>query len=105
MVSGPRTCVSFNGDALCDLAAQFMALAEKQGAAGPLMIGHRLMAMLPNLYGRIRDGAQSHIDRAIALYNPTEHRALATRFGQDVGVVILSLRSWLCGFLAILRPR
>jgi predicted ATPase len=37
--------VSFNGDALCDLAAQFMALAEKQGAAG--------------LYGRFRDGAQS----------------------------------------------
>jgi hypothetical protein len=36
--------VSFNGDALRELATQFVALAEKQGATGPLIIGHRLMA-------------------------------------------------------------
>jgi hypothetical protein len=28
---------------LCELAAQFQDLAEKQGAAVPLMIGHRIM--------------------------------------------------------------
>jgi hypothetical protein len=32
--------VAFNGDALRELAAQFLALAEKQGATGPIMIGH-----------------------------------------------------------------
>jgi hypothetical protein len=33
----------FNGDVIRELAAQFLALAEKQGATVPLMIGHRLM--------------------------------------------------------------
>ena len=42
---------------------------------------------------------RNHYDRAIALYNPAEHRALASRFGQDVGVVILSLRSWVLWLL------
>ena len=35
-----------------------------------------------------------HLDKAMAIYNPAEHRPLATRFGQDIRVVILSLRSW-----------
>src|SRR5262249_50817523 len=34
---------AFNGDICCDLAAQFLALAEKQRARVPLMIGHRIM--------------------------------------------------------------
>ena len=34
------------------------------------------------------------MDRAFALYNPVEHRALTTRFGQDAGVTILGFRSW-----------
>ena len=36
--------VAFNGDAMRELAAQFLALAEQQGTTAPLMIGHRLMA-------------------------------------------------------------
>jgi class 3 adenylate cyclase/predicted ATPase len=85
--------VSFNGDVVRELAAQFLALAEKQKAKVPLMIGHRLMASSLMYTGDIVDG-QSHFDRAFALYDPREHRSLATRFGQDVGVVILSFRSW-----------
>jgi hypothetical protein len=30
---------AFNGDVLRELAAQFLTLAEKQGAAVPLMVG------------------------------------------------------------------
>jgi hypothetical protein len=40
-------------------------------------------------------------DRAITLYDPAEHRPLATRFGQDVGAAILSWKSlafWLLGY-------
>ena len=37
-----------------ELAAQFLALAEKQGATVPLMIGHRLMGMFLAVYGRHR---------------------------------------------------
>ena len=76
-----------------DLAAQFLALAEKQGATVPLMIGHRLMGISLLLTGDIAEG-RAHFDRAIALYDPAEHRPLATRFGQDVRVSILSYRSW-----------
>ena len=36
--------VAFNGDVLRDLAAEFSALAERDGDTAPLMIGHRLLA-------------------------------------------------------------
>ena len=35
-----------------------------------------------------------HFDRAMALYNPIEHRPLATRFRVNSGVSIYSNRSW-----------
>jgi class 3 adenylate cyclase/predicted ATPase len=85
--------VAFNGDALRDLAAQFMVLAENQGATVPLMIGHRLMATSLMCTGDIPK-SRAHYNSSIALYDPAEHRPLATRFGQDVGVVVLSYRSW-----------
>ena len=92
--------VAFSGDVMRELAAQFLALAEKRGATVPLMIGHRLMGTSLLDTGNIAEG-RVHFDRAIALYDPTEHRLLATRFGQDVGVVILSRRAlalWLLGY-------
>jgi predicted ATPase len=92
--------VAFNGDVVFDLAAQLLALAEKQRATVPLMIGHRLMGQSLLLTGDIAEG-RAHLDQAIALYDPAEHRPLATRFGQDVGVVALSFRSfalWLLGY-------
>ncbi len=92
--------VAFNGDVVCDLAAQLLALAEKQRATVPLMIGHRLTGQSLVFAGDIAEG-RAHLDQAIALYDPAEHRSLATRFGQDVGVVALSFRSfalWLLGY-------
>ena len=91
---------AFNGDLMHELAAQFLALAEKQGATAPLMIGHRLMGTALLKTGDIAD-ALVHLDRAIALYDPAAHRPLATRFGQDVKVVILCWRAlalWLLGY-------
>jgi class 3 adenylate cyclase/predicted ATPase len=85
--------VAFNGDVLRDLASQFLALAEKQGATVPLMIGHRLVGTSLMARGDIAE-SQVHYDKALALYDPAEHRPLSTRFGQDVSVVILSYRSW-----------
>jgi predicted ATPase len=85
--------VAFNGDVCRDIAAQFLALAEKQGATVPLMVGHRLMGVCLLHTGDIAAG-RAHLDQAIALYDPAEHRPLATQFGQDAGVTALSLRSW-----------
>ena len=42
---------------------------------------------------------RAHYDKALALYDPTKHRALALRFGQDVGVVIRSFRAWVLWLL------
>ena len=92
--------VAFNGVALSELAAQFMALAEKQRATVPLMIGHRLMGISLLCKGDI-PGSRAHCDQSLALYDPTQHRLLATRFGQDNRVASLSYRSiasWLCGY-------
>jgi class 3 adenylate cyclase len=92
--------VAFNGDVIRELAAQFLALAEEQSDTGPLMIGHRLMGSSLMLTGDIAEG-RAHYDQAMALYDPVEHRPLATHFGQDVGVAILTFRSlglWLLGY-------
>jgi class 3 adenylate cyclase/predicted ATPase len=91
---------AFDGDVLRELAAQFLTLAEKQGATVPLMIGHRQMGASLVYTGDTTQG-RAHFDRAIALYDPAEHRPLATRFGQDVRVAILfhrSLSLWLLGY-------
>jgi class 3 adenylate cyclase/predicted ATPase len=92
--------VAFKGDAVRELAMQFLTLAQKQGATVPLMIGHRLIGTSLLFVGDIAEG-RSHFDQAIALYDPIAHRPLATRFGQDVAVQILTFRSralWLLGY-------
>ena len=92
--------VAFNGDVMRELAVQFLALADKQTATGPLMMGHRLMGLSLLHTGDIVDG-RAHLDRAITLYDSAEHRPLATRFGQDVGAATLcwkSLAFWLLGY-------
>jgi predicted ATPase len=92
--------VAFNGDVMRELAAQFLTLAEKESATGPLMMGHRLMGLSLLHTGDIADG-RTHLDRAIELYAPVEHRPLATRFGQDIGAATLCWRSltfWLLGY-------
>ena len=91
--------VAFNGDVVRKLAEQFLSLAEKQRTTVPLMIGHRLMGLSLVFAGNIV-GGRAHYDQAMALYDPAEHRPLATRFGVDAGVAIMSYRSlalWLLG--------
>jgi predicted ATPase len=92
--------VMFNGDVMRELAAQFLTSAEKQQAMAPLMIGHRLMGVSMMSTGSSAQ-ARAHYDQALALYDPAEHRPLATRFGGDIGVTILSCRSialWILGY-------
>jgi predicted ATPase len=90
--------VAFKGDICRDLAARFWALAQRQGATTPVLVGHRVMG-----HSLLKEGdfvqARTHYDKGIALYDPVEHRMLATRFGHDTGVAILSYRSWTLWFL------
>ena len=93
-------CVAFDGDKATELAAQFLTLAEKRGATVPLMIGHRIVGWSLLCTGYIAE-SREHSDRALALYDPAEHRRLATRFSEDTKVVALTSRSlalWMLGY-------
>jgi class 3 adenylate cyclase/tetratricopeptide (TPR) repeat protein len=92
--------LAFNGDVVRQLATQFLALAEKQGALALFMTAHRIMGISLVSMGDIADG-RAHLDRALALYDPATHRPLATRFGLDAEIASLSYRSqalWLLGY-------
>jgi class 3 adenylate cyclase/predicted ATPase len=92
--------VAFNGGVMRGLAADFLALAEKQGATVPLIVGHRLMGTSLVCSGKMLE-ARALLDRAVAQYNPIKHRPLALRFGQDVRVAALSYRAmahWMLGY-------
>ena len=64
------------------------------------MIGHRVMGVTLVHTGHFEE-SRAHLDRAIALFDPIEHRALALRFGSelwgyDFGLSVISLLvSWL----------
>jgi len=88
-----RRYVAFDSVALRALSAEFMALAERDGTTVPLMIGHRLMGTTLQCTGDIA-ASRMHYDRAMALYDPCQHRPLTTYFGQDMSVVVLSYRAW-----------
>ena len=93
--------MAFNGPVALELAAQFQALAKAEGATVPLMLGHLLAGISLVVTGDLAAG-KSELDQAIALYDPIEHRALATRFGHDVRVSALAWRayaSWRLGDL------
>jgi class 3 adenylate cyclase/predicted ATPase len=75
-----------------EIAKHSLALAEKQARSAPLLMAHRVMGGSLNYSGEFQ-AARTHLDRAVALYVPEEHRSLATRFGQDLGVATLVYRS------------
>ena len=64
-----------------------------------LMVGHTVMGTTLVFTGEIAE-SRSHLDQAIALYDPTEHRPLATWFGQDARVSILAYRAMTLWMLA-----
>ena len=85
--------IAFNGGAMRELAAQFLTLAQQNATPTPLLIAHRIMGISSMCTGDAAR-ARAHFDSAITLYNPSEHRPLAVRFGHDTRVAILSYRSW-----------
>ena len=92
--------MAFNGNLARELAAQFLALAQDQSGTVPLMVGHLIMGISLVLVGRPADG-RVQLDRAVELYDPSEHRSLATRFGHDVRASALVWRAfalWALGY-------
>jgi predicted ATPase len=89
---------AFNGDAMRELAAQYLSLAEKHGGTGPRMIGHGLTGQSLVYTGDIAHG-RTHLDRAIALCDPSQYHAYTTRFSIDPLVTNLNVRSFSLWFL------
>ena len=99
---GVWNAIPFNGDLCRGLAAQFLDLAAKQQATAPRLIGHRMMGHTLFHTGQFVE-AKAHFDKGLVLYNPAEHRQLATRFFADSRMVILcwrSLAAWVLGYPA-----
>jgi hypothetical protein len=84
----------FQANTVTALAAQFLKLAQEQQAETPRMLGHRLVGISQATIGNLAEACR-HFDRAIATYNPAEHRQLSMRFGQDIRVAALCYRSWI----------
>jgi class 3 adenylate cyclase/predicted ATPase len=86
--------------AALEQAQQFLSLAQSQTQSGLLLVGHRLVGSALAFTGNFT-AALSHLDRAVALYRPEEHRELAFRFGADIGITALCSRAlayWHCGY-------
>jgi class 3 adenylate cyclase/predicted ATPase len=74
-------------------AKEFLELAQSQTQSGLLLVGHRLLGTVLVLIGDY-PAALSHLDRAVELYRPEEHRELAFRFGADIGITAQCVRAW-----------
>jgi class 3 adenylate cyclase/predicted ATPase len=91
--------VAFDGDLMHEIAAEFLALAEKQGATVFLISAHRLMGYTLGLTGNIAEG-RARYDQAFALYdlcNPSERRRQVGP--TDPHVAGLSGRAWILWLL------
>jgi class 3 adenylate cyclase/predicted ATPase len=84
----------FHANTVTELAAQFLKRAEEQNEATLQMLGQRLVGVSQATIGNLAE-ALVQFDRAIASYNPAEHRQLSARFGQDIRVAALCYRSWI----------
>jgi hypothetical protein len=61
--------VSFNGNAVRELAGEFLKLAKKEETTGPLIVGHRVMGISLLATGDIA-ASRTQFTRATELYDP-----------------------------------
>jgi class 3 adenylate cyclase/tetratricopeptide (TPR) repeat protein len=82
-------------------AERFLQLAKRQGDAGLEVMGHRMLGVQLVSRGQFVTGRQ-HLERAVALYDPTKHQGLAFTYGINPRVsalVTLSLTLQYLGFV------
>jgi class 3 adenylate cyclase/predicted ATPase len=71
---------------------QIATLPATPALRGEEIMLHVAFANAMALTGNSVDGKE-HYDRALAIYDPAEHRPLTTRSGRDIGVSLLSSRA------------
>jgi len=73
-------------------ATNFLSSAQSQPSSGPLLVGHRILAH-SLVFGDQR-AALAHLETAVSLHRPEEHRDSAFHYGQDIGVSAFVMLSW-----------
>jgi class 3 adenylate cyclase/predicted ATPase len=84
------------------LSVEFLRDAERHQGLAEILIGHRIVGA-SQWYDGNYTGARTHLERALASFRPDEHRPLAFRYGQDIGVagmIFLALTLWPLGEVA-----
>src|SRR5205814_5711355 len=76
-----------------ELAEQVVALGASRGDDGLEVLGHRLAGTTWFPVGQFAS-THAHLERALALYDPTRHRGLATVSGLDCGVAASIYLAW-----------
>jgi predicted ATPase len=74
-------------------ATNFLSLAQSQPSSGPLLIGHRMLALSLITSGDYR-AALAHVETATSLYRPGARRDSALHYAQDIGVNAFTVLSW-----------
>jgi class 3 adenylate cyclase/predicted ATPase len=95
-----RNFIAFNGDVAREHATQLLVLAEKQGDKAMLLTAHNAMNFSLVPMGHFAESLL-HQDQVFALYDPVEHRPLATTFVLDHRVAALLYRPlalWALGY-------
>ena len=85
-----------------ELGEQLLRLAQSVQDSTFLLEAHQALGVTLFFLGEFAP-ARLHLEQGITLYNPQQHRSLAFRFGEDIGVVCLShtaLALWCLGYPA-----
>jgi class 3 adenylate cyclase/predicted ATPase len=89
-----------------DLAEHLLALATREHSSDLLVEAHRNLGTTYFYLGRF-DEAKTHLLTAKSLYDPTQHRSHAVRFGQDPGItsrIYLARTLWILGEVEHVEP-
>ena len=73
-----------------ELGEQLLNWAQRVQAPVLLLLAHRMLGQTLSFLGEFST-AQGHLERGMTLYDPEQHRSLASLYGQDQGVIC---RSW-----------
>jgi TOMM system kinase/cyclase fusion protein len=76
-----------------ELGEQCLSLAQRVQDSALLLSAHLALGGTLYLLGELPP-ARAHLEQGLALYTPQEHRALAFRYGLDLGVWCLSYVAW-----------
>ncbi len=76
-------------DAALDKTLETLREAEQEDDVTARLMGHRSIGITSTQRGDL-EVAQNNFEAALALYDPAQHRPLASRYGYDIKVAILS---------------